>query len=253
MRKLNRPVLLPEWREAMSRFLAEYPPDMSIRTETKRWELFKDEQQEAYKAIRTALEQNQQGLCAFCETALSDTNRQIEHFIPKMLTSPLEEWTINFENYTLACKGNENRYHADYSDDPSHNANLTCGARKGNLDPRGTICNPYELPDEPVFHAAYQEDGLKYEPDEEVCLKHNIDPKLVKSTIDHLGLNSPNLMRRRKNVWDSLLKEEEEIYKRYDNQSHTELDDFKNAELSPAEGRLPIFITLRKLFFAEYR
>ena len=70
----------------------------------------------------------------FCETALSDTNRQIEHFIPKMLTSPLEE-----------------------------------------------------------------------------------------------------------------------IYKRYDNQPHTELDDFKNAELSPAEGRLPIFVTLRRLFFAEYR
>ena len=167
MRKLNRPALLPEWREAMSRFLAEYPPDTHIRTETERWELFKNEQQEAYKAIRTALEQkqqggykrmlskeikefikdklaivsddhireqNQQGLCAFCETALSDTNRQIEHFIPKMLTSPLEE-----------------------------------------------------------------------------------------------------------------------IYKRYDNQPHTELDDFKNAELSPAEGRLPIFVTLRRLFFAEYR
>ena len=31
------------------------------------------------------------------------------------------------------------------------------------------------------------------------------------------------------------------------------LDDFKNAELSPAEGRLPIFVTLRRLFFAEYR
>lgn len=134
MRKLNRPALLPEWREAMSRFLAEYPPDTHIRTETERWELFKNEQQEAYKAIRTALEQNQQGLCAFCETALSDTNRQIEHFIPKMLTSPLEE-----------------------------------------------------------------------------------------------------------------------IYKRYDNQPHTELDDFKNAELSPAKGRLPIFFTLRRLFFAEYR
>ena len=134
MWKLNRPALLPEWREAMSRFLAEYPPDTHIRTETERWELFKNEQQEAYKAIRTALEQNQQGLCAFCETALSYTNRQIEHFIPKMLTSPLEE-----------------------------------------------------------------------------------------------------------------------IYKRYDNQPHTELDDFKNAELSPAEGRLPIFVTLRRLFFAEYR
>lgn len=134
MRKLNRPALLPEWHEAMSRFLAEYPPDTHIRTETERWELFKNEQQEAYKAIRTALEQNQQGLYAFCETALSDTNRQIEHFIPKMLTSPLEE-----------------------------------------------------------------------------------------------------------------------IYKRYDNQPHTELDDFKNAELSPAEGRLPIFVTLRRLFFAEYR
>ena len=80
MWKLNRPVLLPEWREAVSRFLAEYPPDTHIRTETERWELFKNEQQEAYKAIRTALEQNQQGLCAFCETALSDTNRQIEHF-----------------------------------------------------------------------------------------------------------------------------------------------------------------------------
>ena len=98
MWKLNRPVLLPEWREAVSRFLAEYPPDTHIRTETERWELFKNEQQEAYKAIRTALEQNQQGLCAFCETALSDTNRQLEHFIPKMLTSPLEELYKRYDN-----------------------------------------------------------------------------------------------------------------------------------------------------------
>lgn len=253
MRKLNRPVLPTECQQAMRQFLAEYPPDKQVRKESKRWSLFKNEQQDAYKAIRATLEYNQQGLCAFCETALSDTNRQIEHFIPKELTSPEEEWTINFENYTLACVGNGNIYHKDYSSVPSHKANLTCGQKKAKIDPRGRICNPYELPDEPIFSHKYQDEGLKYEPNEVICQKYGIDPELVKNTIDYLGLNSPNLMRRRKEVWDDLLREEDKIYETHnDNPPSEELINFKNDELSPDKDRLLSFITLRRLFFTQY-
>lgn len=251
MHKIIKPVLPEKWQEAMTLFIAANPPDEQIRTENARWELFKNEQQEAYKAIRSILEQNQQGLCAFCETALSDTNRQIEHFIPKSRTTSNEEWTINFENYLLVCKGNENKFDKNYSDNPSHLANLTCGAKKGDINPRGEICNPYDdLPEEPIFGIEHQENGIKYAPDEDTCRKNNIDPNLVASTIEHLGLNCPNLMRRRKDAWNDLMKREDEIYRDpLQNQTYNKINDFKNDELSPVNGRLPNFITLRKLFF----
>lgn len=253
MRRLNRPVLAPEYQQAISKFRAAYPPDAQTRTENRRWKLFKRQQRKVYKAIISILENNQQGLCAFCETRLDKTSRQIEHFVPKYLTTQMEEWTINFENYTLTCLGNENPRHEDYSAIPSHKANLTCGLKKADLDPRGQICNPYDLPDEPIFHYEYHDEGLKYEPNEDVCRRHGIDPELVKNTIDHLGLNSPNLMRRRKKVWDDLIKEEDKIYKQNNDSPHSEeLINFKNDELSPDKNGLPSFITLRRLFFAQY-
>lgn len=253
MHRLNRPALPSQWRQAMEQFMGEYPSNTQMRTENARWELFKNEQQEAYKAIRSILEQNQQGLCAFCETALSDTNRQIEHFIPKYLTTSGYEWTINFANYVMSCKGNENKFNETYSDDPSHLANLTCGAKKGDIDPRGKICNPYDdLPEEPIFRIEHQENGIKYAPDEDTCRRHNIDPALVASTIEHLGLNCPNLMRRRKNAWSDLMQRENEIYSDpLQNQIDNKINEFKNDELSPVNGRLPNFITLRKLFFIQ--
>lgn len=250
MHRLNRPILPSQWRQAMEQFIAENPSDTQARKESARWELFKNEQQRAYEAIRTILEQNQQGLCAFCETTLSDTNRQIEHFIPKSLTTSGAEWTINFDNYVLACRGNENKFHQDYSDDPSQLANLTCGAKKGDIDPRGKICNPYDISEEPIFCIEHQENGIKYAPNEATCRKHNIDPNLVASTIEHLGLNCPNLMRRRKNAWNDLMQREDEIYNGpLQNQTDNKINEFKNDELSPVNGRLPNFITLRKLFF----
>lgn len=251
MRKLKRPALPPDLEQACDSFVATCPPNKERRSESERWQLFKNENQHLFSAIRAILEHNQQGLCAYCETQLDETNRQIEHYIPKELTTRDEEWTINFSNYLLACKGNENRHHKDYSNNPSHKANLTCGAKKCNIDPQGKIYNPYELPDEPVIRLNYGEDGIKYEPDIESCRKNGICPETIESTITYLNLNSPNLMRRRKAVWDDLMKEEAKIYGESGGNKEEKLNDLKDEELSPIDDSLPSFITLRKMFFQE--
>lgn len=248
MHKLKRVQPPHEFIVSFANFVHKYPPADPSRTESTRWEAWKNECQEAYKAVVTCLHKNQYGLCAFCEIELTETNRQIEHFVPKSMTSQSRDWTINFSNYMLSCKGNENRYTPYYSDNPSEQENYTCGHKKDNIDPSVCICNPYELPEYPVVKEIYREDGLWFAPDTDACQRAGISPGLVETTLKLLGLNCPNLVRRRKAVWEELLKEIDKIFAEGSQEEHRQkLKILKENNLVPENNKLPSFYTTRFL------
>lgn len=247
MHRLERPRTPRAYTESRAAFVKDYPPAAGRPTESERWEAWKNECQEACAAVLDCLQKNQYGLCAFCEIPLSETNRQIEHFVPKSLTTTTQDWTINFENYTLACKGNENRHSLWYSDDPSHKANICCGHKKDQTDPRGKICNPYELPPYPVVREDIRPDGLFFVPDAAACRKAGIAPELVASTLDHLGLNCPNLARRRMNVWRKLMQDVEAVLAKSPEIQQEELTELAADQLEPLNGKLQSFYTTRLL------
>lgn len=244
MRRLERPQPPDEYTQSVADFVRDYPPASPERTEGKRWKAWRDTCQQAYTAVVRCLQENQGGLCAFCEIPLTPTNRQIEHFIPKSMTTAECDWTINFSNYTLSCKGNENSRDRFYSDSPSEAANYTCGRKKGNIDPAECICNPYDLPPYPIVKAVYKDEGLLFEPDDEACQKANIAPELVKSTLKLLGLNCSNLQRRRKAVWDDLMKE---IKRALPERSEDAIQRVVRDNVEPAGNMLPFFYTTRRL------
>ena len=252
MRRLERPQPPDEYTQSVADFVRDYPPASPERTEGKRWKAWRDTCQQAYTAVVRCLQENQGGLCAFCEIPLTPTNHQIEHFIPKSMTTAECDWTINFSNYTLACKGNENSRDRDYSDSPSEAANYTCGHKKDNIDPVGCICNPYDLPPYPLVRADYRDEGLWLVPDTNACQKANIAPALVDSTLKHLGLNCPNLLRRRKEAWDDLLKDIDSVFSDLpaEQQEHA-LQDLVEEHLYPYQGQLEAFYTTRLLCLAS--
>jgi len=246
MHKLERPLMPEGFAQACEDFRADYPPSSPGRREGERWEAFKNEQQQAYKALKNCLYENQCGLCAYCETVLEKTDRQIEHFIPKSLTTADDEHTICFENYTMSCKGCEKLDRSEYS----------CGHRKGQTDPRGRILNPYDLPDFPLLQTHISSDGLKFIPDEQACSRAGIEPALVESTLACLGLNSSNLQRRRLAVWQGV---DADIVALINNtppsELHNELSFLAHDHLDPEVGddgacHLKSFYTTRLLCLA---
>lgn len=253
MHRLERPQAPEEYTESVADFLRNYPPAAPGRTEKKRWEAWKNECQDAYAAVIKRLRENQGNLCAFCEVSLKEGNRQIEHFVPKSMTTADHDWTINFSNYTLSCKGNTNRKDKDsYSADPSEADNYTCGHKKDNINPVGCICNPYDLPPYPVVRADYRDEGLWLVPDTEACQKANLAPELVASTLELLGLNCPNLLRRRQEAWNRLLKEIDDIFSNLpEDQQQQALQELAEDHVFAHEGKLKAFYTTRLLCLAS--
>lgn len=251
MHKLERPQAPNAYTKSIAQFLKDYPPATGKPTETERWEAWKNECKDAYKAVIDSLYKNQFGLCAFCEVTLSDTNRQIEHFMPKSLTTASQDWTMNFSNYTLACKGNENKYTEWYSADPSHKANMCCGHKKEQINPTGRICNPYTLPPYPVIRGKIEVDKLLFIPDEAACNKAGILPALIASTLDLLGLNCPNLARRRLAVWKEVMQDMERVLAESAEQQQEQLEILADDHLKPLNGKLPPFYTTRLLCLAS--
>lgn len=226
MRKLQCPVEPEDYAAACAAFVQAYPPAVKGRTESQRWENFKDEQREVYKLVKSTLYANQSGLCAFCECKLIENKREIEHFIPKCLSTATCDHTVDFSNFTMGCKG---KIRVDEDDH--------CGHLKGNADPTSLILSPYILPDFPLVKYVVLDKKLSFEPDEVACEKAGISPALVDSTIERLGLNCSHLLATRWEVWDAL---EEEL-------SAESLDELRLTHLTPVNGELKPFFTTRFL------
>jgi uncharacterized protein (TIGR02646 family) len=132
MHKLAYPQEPIDYSNGVAAFIQDNPQD--TRTPAKQWNDFRNEQDEAYKSAREALSKNQGGLCAYCETGLSDNNVQIEHIIPKSESSDTKDYTFDFNNLLLCCKGGTNKNTQIADQLPSNssgrsikNNNCSCG------------------------------------------------------------------------------------------------------------------------------
>lgn len=238
-------------------------PNKSAVAESHRWRRFRKNLRWLYRQAAYSLLDNQMGLCAYCEIRISPRkNWQIEHFLPKSLSTRGHDLTTDFSNFLLCCQGGTNSLLTDRSNfdpNPSVMANTSCGQVKDDTDPRGLILNPYELPELPLFKESLRPHGLFLIPDEESCQKEGIAKELVESTIRNLGLNCPRLARSRKEVWDEILKELDDLYEK--GGDFKELSELAKDHLTPylakykkreKERLLPFFTTRVLAFLPEF-
>ncbi len=232
MRKLSRPQKPENFDTVVSNFTLKYPPATSYSSEGKRWEAFKRKKKKLRNKIQQALYDNQHGLCSFCECSLKEDKKEIEHFVPKSRTTSTEDWTLNFSNLSMSCRGG--------AGDDDH-----CGHLKGDMNPHGLILSPYELPEDSIFAFKKVDNHLRIVPDKKKCKEHNIPTALAQSTIDNLGLNSNTLAQSRYEIWNGI---EEQILDAEDLLLVEQQDEYETIihdNLEAVENILPSYISTR--------
>jgi len=256
MRRLLRPQEPQEFVQGASAFQAANPCNGQI-SEGRRWEAFRNEEQVAYNAARTSLYANQQGLCAYCEILLADANQQIEHYVPKMYAQARQDWTLDFSNFLLCCKGGTKKNSPraeEYLANSSTPANLSCGEKKGNTSPCDVMLNPYNLPEAPIFSADYHPDkGLALVVDEQACMRESVDPLLARNTLELLGLNCIRLVRDRGRVWRSMMLElEGKNVELPTAEQAPAMRKYAQDHLTPLDGKLQSYLTTRFIYLKPY-
>ena len=129
---------------------------------------------ETKKAVKVALNQDQDGLCVYCEKKLAPTEGQIDHIKPKAGTNAHPDLCFSYQNYAHSCI--------------SHR---TCGQAKGNrllpIEP-GPGCNrEWQLS---------QDGTIEPVPGLTRTRKHQ-----VKQTRDMLGLNADPVLVSERRDW----------------------------------------------------
>jgi uncharacterized protein (TIGR02646 family) len=170
----------------------------------KKWTDLK-KNKNTFNAIRNTLVADQKGLCAYCEMALYENNRSVEHFIPCNQSTKENNHDLDWQNMLAICLppgGVEN--------DHEQNSKLLkdfrcCGHRKDGFIPDGRLLNPLNLPTSRLFKFSSKDGEIK--PDEIACLKAGIPIENVQFTIDKLALNVTRLKDQRLAVIEEIEKE----------------------------------------------
>jgi uncharacterized protein (TIGR02646 family) len=192
MHKINKPEINNEIEQYINKFKIEHPFSLN-QSQGDRWSQFTRNEQKYYKII-DLLSDNQDHLCAYCEKKIRKNDRQLEHFFPKSLSSDKHDYTIDFNNFLISCKGGENDKLLYINE-----SYLSCGPKKANTNPINNCISPYGLPDFSIFklELELEDKKVKLVPDEDECRKAQIELELVTNTINHLGLNCDRLAKLR--------------------------------------------------------
>jgi uncharacterized protein (TIGR02646 family) len=207
MKKLSRLTDIKDINKCLEDFKKEHPYNKDLKS-SQRW----DDLGELKKNIKLELLINQHNLCGYCEARITVLNLQIVHFIPKSLSTEDHDYAFDINNFILSCNGDE-------KDPKNKDRTLTCGPKKGNLDPRSRCLNPYELPKFSIFQLKLEGDLLFLIPDKNACEKANIIIDLVLDTINILELNCTRLARVRYNIYTSIRKQVNDSNFFYDSKS----------------------------------
>ncbi len=163
------------------------------------WDHLRNERS-CYSEIRDTLSSNQSGLCAYCEIFLQEDNRQVAHFHPKSDTTTAHNWSFDWENLWLSCKGGTQIHHHP---DPAHYLpplpeNSSCDERKGDAILDSLVLAPNDVPAFPrIFRFKQRTDGMEIVPDEAGCQQAAIPVAKVQQTIDAFNLNCHRLSAAR--------------------------------------------------------
>ena len=170
--------------------------------EEQNWDEFRShEGGRSYRELAEVLEEQQRGLCSYCEIDIQVTDRQIEHVVPQSDPTMGATKALGYKNLIACCKGGT-RWpgDADRRLDPVRH-NQSCGQAKGGVvDVK--FLDPRQMPAFPsVMRVLY---GGKIKPELSACRQAGIPIAHVQRTIDLLGLNAERLQRARDKRWLAL-------------------------------------------------
>ncbi len=224
--------------------LAEYLN--SVGDETN-WDEFRSHNSGAsYNELRDALTQNQHGLCAYCEIAIKEWRRQVEHVIPQSDDKLDKSKDLDIANMVACCMGGTRPM---YGLEDNHylepvKRNMSCGQAKGNQNDENFI-GPRILPALPSLMKV-TDNGL-IEADENACQMADFLPDHVTRTIEILNLNAERLRSAREKRWKGLDEEWQQIDVIDDPDM---MNDWIRSLLIPDEnGQLTRFFTTTRSYF----
>ena len=214
------------------------------------WEGFRNHAAGAsYRELVKSLTTLQRGLCGYCEIDLTETDRQVEHVIPRSDPDRGASKELNCNNMIACCLGGtaRNLHGPDAIGDEGRypepvKRNLSCGQAKGEANDAEFV-DPRTLPPLQAVIKVYL-DG-KIEADREACDRCEVDADHVTRTIAILGLNIERLRLFRERRWSAL----NQNWRAYFDDPHV-MESAARAELLPApNGDLPRFFTTARSYF----
>lgn len=173
------------------------------------WDQLRDaESGKFYKEIKMVLVENQHHMCAYCESRLSESRKdiRIEHFHPKSDKNTTHNWGLDWNNLlAICCKNAIDDCRCDVMKQMVQDGEVKVGNVPAGSAIEGYILNPYEMPMANLF--SYSQASGELAADEEACTHTNVHgnklesvAELVESTIAVLNLNCGRLCRIRKCV-----------------------------------------------------
>ena len=201
------------------------------------WDRFRSHHDgRAYRQLAEELTNLQHGLCGYCETDVTATDRQVEHVVPRSTGALGARLALDVGNLMVCCKGGTAAWIVD--DDrylPPVKPNRSCGEAKGGRV-NGEFVDPRNLPALPAF-VRVRDDG-SIEADADACRSVGVPADHVTRTIEVLNLNAPRLRVAREKRWRALNDAWGQEFGDPDRMTEAARD-----ELLPANGRLRRFFT----------
>lgn len=220
--------------------LAEY---REVEGRTSDWEGFRSHWAgQAHRQLLDTLDTLQHGLCGYCETRLIETDRQVEHVIPRSDPVAGRRLALEASNLIACCKGGtKSGGNGERRADPMR-WNRSCGEAKGaTRDP--AFLDPREVPALPSLTRVRPSGHLEVV--RESCATAGLDPSRVERTIAILGLNVERLRRARRRRWVLLDRQ----WRPHRDDAEVMAEGARDALLT--EDRLPRFFTTVRSFFGE--
>ena len=216
------------------------------------WERFRHNARKAYQELVETLMKLQHGLCGYCEIALRDDDRQIEHVIPRSDPNRGAPHALDVANMISCCRGGElgklfgpagkndqERFLLPLPD------NRSCGQAKENNTDVGFV-DPRTLPALPSLTRVLP-DG-KIEADTDACQAHSISAARIEKTIVILGLNVERLRVAREKRWNAL----NDNWASYFDDPVVMERAASGELLQNSDGNLPQFFTTSRSYFSAF-
>jgi len=217
------------------------------------WDGFRDHSASAsYRELVETLADLQRGLCGYCEIDLKESDRQVEHVIPRSDPARGCAEALNAGNLIACCLGGAARslYGPDAAADQERyrepaKRNLSCGqAKDKKMD--ATFVDPRTLPALPSVTRVHP-DG-RIEADVHACARCEVDADRVNRTIEILRLNVERLRLPRERRWRALSRN----WSQYLDDPEV-MESAARSELLPdRSGDLPRFFTTSRSYFGTY-
>ena len=206
------------------------------------WDRFRSHDAgQAYRRLAEELTNLQHGLCGYCETDVTATDRQVEHVVPLSAGALGARLALDVGNLMVCCKGGTARSGDADRYLPPVNRNRSCGEAKGGRV-NGEFVDPRNLPALPAL-VRVRDDG-SIETDAKACRAEGVSADHVTRTIEVLNLNARRLCVAREKRWRAL----NDAW----GQESVDPDRMVEAardELLPANDRLRKFFTTSRSYF----